>query len=330
MINLPSLRKYTISIIIPYFNRSVLFPSTLASILKQSFQNFEVIIVDDGSEVEDIDKLTALIIDDPRIKFFKHQNRNQGPSFCRNFGVEKARGDFFLFLDSDDIITIDCLESRLNELLSNTSLDFAVFTQGVFYDCVGDSELIFSKFYDRKIDYLKSFIELDPPWQTSGVLWNAKSFRSLKNGFNINLRFAEDPELHVRAIVHNLQFEVFNRTPDFYYRLPKIVSNNFYSGSIQGRVKFLPLVYEMIAETNNSHGNYRTNFRIGLFGLLKNFLFWRITDYENEFAEIIEWANKNRIINFGDNLIINLLASKYRKHVIARMVPARILQKLLY
>lgn len=88
------------SIIIPTYNRAELIEAAVRSVLNQSFTEFELIIVDDGST----DNTNQLIknMSDKRIKYFWKKNEERGAA--RNFGVQKASGEYINFLDSDDIL----------------------------------------------------------------------------------------------------------------------------------------------------------------------------------------------------------------------------------
>jgi glycosyltransferase involved in cell wall biosynthesis len=89
---------YNVSIIIPLYNKEEYIENTLKSILNQTEQNFEIVIVDDGSTDKSIEIINK--ISDPRIKLYK-QNHG-GVSKARNFGVFKANSEFISFLDADD------------------------------------------------------------------------------------------------------------------------------------------------------------------------------------------------------------------------------------
>jgi len=95
-----------ISIVIPLFNKQEAIAATLDSVLAQSFKDFELIIVDDGST----DKSRSIIdsYNDKRMQY--HYKVNGGVSSARNFGVPVSNGNFILFLDADDRLTSDCLE----------------------------------------------------------------------------------------------------------------------------------------------------------------------------------------------------------------------------
>ncbi|PSV98840.1 hypothetical protein C9I88_04000 [Photobacterium iliopiscarium] len=86
------------SIVIPLYNKGNYIRNTIHSILLQDYQDFEIIIVDDGST--DNSKDEVLSINDRRIRYF-HKN-NEGVSSARNYGIEKAQGEYIAFLDADD------------------------------------------------------------------------------------------------------------------------------------------------------------------------------------------------------------------------------------
>ncbi|MCL9808514.1 glycosyltransferase family 2 protein [Flavobacterium luminosum] len=96
------------SVIIPLYNKEKFIRKTLTNVLKQSFQNFEIIVVNDGST--DNSLLEVEPLKDPRIKIFNQENK--GAASARNFGVEAATGEVIAFLDADDL----WLENHLEEL----------------------------------------------------------------------------------------------------------------------------------------------------------------------------------------------------------------------
>jgi len=87
------------SVVIPVYNRAAALGEALSSVLAQSEQDFEIIVVDDGST--DDPKATVDAIADPRIRFIAQDNRGGGAA--RNAGIRAARGRFVAFLDSDDV-----------------------------------------------------------------------------------------------------------------------------------------------------------------------------------------------------------------------------------
>ncbi|HEY4124800.1 MAG TPA: glycosyltransferase family A protein, partial [Rhizomicrobium sp.] len=86
------------SVVIPVFNRAHLLERALSSVLNQSFQDFEIIVVDDGSK-DDPERVVQAIADS-RIRFVRQENMGGGAA--RNTGIDLAQGRYIAFLDSDD------------------------------------------------------------------------------------------------------------------------------------------------------------------------------------------------------------------------------------
>ncbi len=87
------------SVIIPTYNRVGLVEKAISSVLNQSYPNFELIVVDDGS-TDNTEKIIGLI-DNPKLRYFKICNSERGAA--RNYGIDKAKGRYVTFLDSDDL-----------------------------------------------------------------------------------------------------------------------------------------------------------------------------------------------------------------------------------
>ncbi|MEN8446626.1 MAG: glycosyltransferase family A protein, partial [Cyanobacteria bacterium J06555_13] len=110
-----------ISVIIPTYNAEDIVLETINSVLDQTFTDFELIIIDDGSKDRTVE--LAEMIDDPRIKVFAYENA--GVCTARNRGIQHASGEFISFLDHDDLWTADKLELQLSALQNNPDADVA-------------------------------------------------------------------------------------------------------------------------------------------------------------------------------------------------------------
>jgi glycosyltransferase involved in cell wall biosynthesis len=122
--------KLFFSIIIPTYNRSEKLKKTITSVLDQTFQNFEVIVVDDGST--DDTHSTVLFFKDPRI-IYRRINNFGGPSRPRNVGLGIAKGEWICFLDADDTWKKIKLEKCFNKISDNVDFiyhNLTVFSEG--------------------------------------------------------------------------------------------------------------------------------------------------------------------------------------------------------
>lgn len=108
------------SIIVPVYNVEDYIEKCLDSILKQTFTDFEVIVVNDGTKDHSDYFMDLYAKKDTRVRAFK--KKNGGLSSARNFGVKKARGEYLLFVDSDDTIEPNLLK-KLNQVIKKQEVD---------------------------------------------------------------------------------------------------------------------------------------------------------------------------------------------------------------
>lgn len=108
-----------ISIVTPTYNRSGLVPHTVRSIQAQTFTDWELLLVDDGS-TDDTENVIRPFLEDKRIRYFRKENTGQADSL--NYGAAFARGDYITFLDSDDIAFPAWLETAESYMDSDTGI----------------------------------------------------------------------------------------------------------------------------------------------------------------------------------------------------------------
>ena len=131
-----------VSVVIPTYNRADLLEEVLRSVLQQTYQDFEVIIVDDGS-TDDTRERVAAFQSDPRVRYIYQENR--GLAGARNTGIRASQGDYIAFLDDDDIWLRDKLEKQMSLMTANDQAD-VVYCDFRFVDLVGN---LLTKQYQR-------------------------------------------------------------------------------------------------------------------------------------------------------------------------------------
>ncbi len=105
------------SIIIPVYNVEEYIEKCLKSIERQTYVNFEVIIINDGSPDKSEKIISNFIKNKPKFRYYKKENG--GLSDARNYGLKYVTGDYLLFIDSDDYVNVQLLEMLNNELMKN-------------------------------------------------------------------------------------------------------------------------------------------------------------------------------------------------------------------
>ncbi len=210
-----------ISVIIPVYNKDQYIIETVQSVLEQSYRNFELVIIDDGST----DRTHELInsISDFRIKY--HHQKNQGVSAARNKGISLAIGQLLALLDGDDLWEPDYLE-RIVEL-TNTFPNESVFSTA--YSFKEESKAIVKAKYSIKKtqnwsgiidDYFKSSLR-DPLLTSSSIVLRHQVF-DVVGGFPEGYNLGEDLDMWCRiALNYNV---VFSMNPRVIYR--RDIANN--------------------------------------------------------------------------------------------------------
>ena len=194
--------KMLFSIIMPTYNRSELISKAIESVINQSYEKWELIIIDDGSTDNTYDIVNKFISSENRIKYFFQKNQER--SAARNNGIRNSNGNWICFLDSDDIFHKTHLE-KFSEEIKKTK-----FSKGLYI-----SGLSINKFSKAKEKYDISgknnleFVMLN----TIGTPRACVSKSILYNHyFNIKLTNGEDRELWVRILNENLLFYHSNKT----------------------------------------------------------------------------------------------------------------------
>jgi teichuronic acid biosynthesis glycosyltransferase TuaG len=142
-----------VSIITPSFNSEKFIAQTIESVQNQTYQNWEMIIVDDCSTDETVSIIKQFVINDDRIRFFR-LDKNSGAGIARDLALSKAKGDYIAFLDADDLWKPLKLEKQLQFLKVNKSH----FTFS-FYDCIDEEGKALNKRVEapRNLSYRQLF-----------------------------------------------------------------------------------------------------------------------------------------------------------------------------
>lgn len=184
------LMRPRVSVVIPTYNRADVLPRAVKSVLTQTFQDFEIIIVDDCSKdntAEVVAKFT-----DPRIKYIRH-DRNKGGNAARNTGVKAALGSFVAFLDSDDQWLPEKLERQLT-VFNNPAIGLVYC--GLIFIGPGKGEA--SRWFVRcGQDFRQDLLVSNFIGTTSAVIVRRGLLKEI-NGFDESLKSCQDWDLYLR------------------------------------------------------------------------------------------------------------------------------------
>lgn len=191
-------KEPNISVIIPTYNRSVLVVNAIESVLRQTYRDYELIVIDDGSSDDTRDRLRPYM---ERIRYVYQDNK--GPSAAQNAGIRVARGKWIAILASDDAWHPDKLHRQIEALTALNGEYGACFTDCCF---VGNERENITAFQNAGLRMPSAYGPIDEP--TRYILWSFGLYvqsllvlRSLINeigGFDEGLGISEDDDLIFR------------------------------------------------------------------------------------------------------------------------------------
>ena len=197
-----------ISIIVPTYNSANTIEETIASVQQQDFTDFELIVIDDGSQDKTIEVVQN--IDEPRLKLFVYENG--GVAVARNRGIAKATGDYISFLDADDLWTSDKLSLQLEAL--NKSFEAKVaYSWTSFIDDRGKHLFSGTRFcYEGNV--YPQLLQTNFLTNASNILIH-RDVLNLVKGFNPELAYTADWDFYLR-LAQNSEFVVVPKYQIFY------------------------------------------------------------------------------------------------------------------
>lgn len=208
-----------ISIVIPLYNKEKEIEATLQSVQSQSFQEYEIVVVDDGS----VDKSAQIVkgMNGPHIRYIYQQNA--GPSAARNHGVKEAKADWILFLDADDRLEPDALQ--MFEDLKNKNPKISIFSANFYLETDGKKELLSQKSMEGIVpNNFLAWFNYDMILCAGSVMYKKALLQSVS--FREDLRRYEDAEM---------QFHLMRKYKIYHINRPSVTYNLGSASASKGR-----------------------------------------------------------------------------------------------
>lgn len=241
-----------VSLIMPFFNNKELVGKMIDSILANTFEDWELLAIDDGSSEETLAYLSHYTADS-RVKIIKRETTPKGAQTCRNLGMAHAQGQYWMFVDSDDYLTPACIGTRVEWIEKRQDLDFMVFPSAVYINEVFEPhapEDIFG--YNVHNDDLKGFARRELPFIVWSNIYRADSLRKAHLLWDTKLLSLQDADYNVHAIMAGLRYEYAYVAPDYGYRIrhsqgsvsAKICTPEHFKSNLYASVKFFKTYQE--------------------------------------------------------------------------------------
>lgn len=239
-----------ISVVIPNFNKAAFLRETLDSLLSQSYQDWEAIIVDDGSTDQSKAIIELYAQKDERLVPFYLEKQEHGGAACRNLGMNQARGEYVMFFDSDDVLLSHCLSSRVRFISKYSDLDFAVFGMESFDKDINEKGL---RWIPKKADAFDRFLSHDLPWAIMQPLYRTDFLRKNSITWRMDISRMQDVFFHTDCLTKNPKFEVDFASLDCKFRIDPnrtVMNRSVHYKNWVEAVKLYYLTYVSISEKN--------------------------------------------------------------------------------
>lgn len=221
-----------LSVIIPAYNVEGFIESTLQSLNNQSSKDFEIIVIDDGS-TDKTNYITRQMLSVVKCKAYKViEKENGGVSSARNMGLINAKGEYVVFLDGDDFVSADFVETIINAVSKDQESE--MFCWG--YDLVNTNNVIISNYFDKfkDLQYVIDGIEAlrlktndDLNIWTGSVAYKKDFLSTYELNFTEGCINGEDQEFIIKCLSRASKVNFLNKVLSFYLIRENSITNIF-------------------------------------------------------------------------------------------------------
>lgn len=310
-----------VSIIIPVYNCEKYIKKCIDSIINQSYENIELLIINDGS----LDKTESIIARyiglDNRIRYIKQ--KKSGPSVARNTGIEKSTGEYIMFVDSDDSVNRFYIESLLNKILSeNYDIASCGYIDESKYGIIKLNDFWHGNDSLDKDEFINCVCE-----GVGGVLWG-KIFKReiiIRNNIRMNpdIFMSEDLIFILEYCQYSNSFGVINENLYYYNRMNEnSISTNIDINYLDNYVLLITKIAELLSKLDVNKDTVKNiqSFKV------KSLVYRVITNESNEY---LKNKDKNNFINNIKRILESTLIDDYKSNFISESKLEKIMNKLI-
>ena len=217
-------QKPLISLIIPAYNRAFVISETLQSVLHQSYDHWECLVVDDGSDDNTEEVVQTFIKADSRISYHKRPtHKSKGANACRNYGFEQSKGDYINWLDSDDLLDENHFSKHISwhqqgDILASVSV------VDTFQKSVQVKMGLWANPFPED-DVIDDMCIGKVSWQTASVVWHRSALPQVP--FNEQLQSSQEWTFHMEQMIKKIPHTVFKDTTVYVRRHSERTGKDF-------------------------------------------------------------------------------------------------------
>lgn len=252
-----------VSVIVPAFNAELYIGTFIQSIQNQTYDNWELIIVDDISKDSTFSIISKYAQKDSRIIAVQRNRAPKGSVTCRNIGQSMATGDYIIHFDADDIVKKFCLEQRVEFMEDNPNIEYATFKGASVYE--KDGKLVYEGRYwgnDPHKDLLSCFLSVNYPFSVWNNIYRADIFKNIL--WDEKVKIYTDFSYIVPVLISKRKHIFFEKAKiDYLYRvnMPGAMTSNFIADEkYQSTIYLFDKTMKQI-EQLSSFRKYKKNFK---------------------------------------------------------------------
>ncbi|MDO5831570.1 MAG: glycosyltransferase [Methanobrevibacter sp.] len=293
--------NFKVSVIVPVYNSCEYIGSTLDSIINQDFSSFELIVVDDGSTDNSLEIIKEKLSKSTISYEIIHQE-NAGVSCARNAGIEKASGEYLVFVDSDDYIT----GNHLSELY-NGETDFSLIQ---FIKKDGDKLSTPDHYSKRSMscdEFIKKELKMDIYFNFWQLMYKASIIKDNNIRFSPDVIYGEDIEFALKALIYGKDIAISNEVTYYYIQHPAsaIKTSEYRRFEIVGIFEQMAEFYRGLGRDDLADLIVTSRIPKAIFGNM-NFFFYNDYDFDEVLAKMKELDLLDKLSKFeGDSKFKN-------------------------
>ena len=282
-----------VSVIVPVFNQEPYICDTLNSIINQDFEDYEIIVIDDGSKDKSLEIIHETL-DASDIPNTIIHHKNHGVSYSRNKGIDTASGDIIVFVDGDDIISPNHLKN-----LYNPDYDFSLVQLEKVENAIKSKAFSYDENLSNPKEFIKKELLMEIPFNFCQLSYKRDLIIKNNITFPENVIYGEDTYFALKALIHGANIHISNEVTYSYIQHSQ-------SAIKTSQLKRLDIVW--VFERLSQY--YQKNNQLELANLVKtsripkaifgnmNYFFTNNYDFDEIMAKIREIDGFNKLSKF--------------------------------
>lgn len=308
-----------LAVIIPCWNEEKSLPEMLDCMLKQTYQDWRALCVDDQSTDKTPEIIKAYQTRDKRIQFVCRDREPKGGQTCRNIGIELAKGaKYITFFDADDLIAPYCLEQRMTFMEKHPELDCGVFPVMAYSKDIHEKEgpVFGVKSFE---DDLQAMIGFNVPFDAATNIYRYDSLVELGIKWDENVKSYQDVDFNIQFVLSGMKYDYArDAKTDYFYRY----TTDGVAGSNKSKRNYESHLYFIEKVTRNVSAKYGSKYEFYMEAMIAAFL-GTFRDAWQPYFDLLRmpwmrgrWRFKLRILLYMAILKMDrrVLFYKYRKY----------------